>query len=100
MHKVLCNSLCTVSIVSLHQHDFLSDIFALLDSAETNFGPDARVRLFVSVSNTHTTTNGNIKALQLPIITNNRDESDIVRKDINIVDRRYGDCDFELGLIL
>lgn len=90
------DALCTVPIVSLHQHDLLSDELALFRCTESDHIADARVRLLIGMCDTHTTTDADVEAFQIAALVGNSDEADVIGEDVNVIIRRNGDCDFEL----
>lgn len=90
------HSLLTVAVVSLHDHDLLSDGDTLLDSAEPEDAAQARVGLLVTVRHAHTTTGRNIEASEVAVLVDDSDEADVVGEDVDIVRRRNSDRDFEL----
>jgi hypothetical protein len=91
------NLLDTITVISLHKHYLFRDILALFWCTKANETAEARVRLLVSVRNTHPTTNGNIEAFELAVLTDDRDETNVIGKDVDVVGRRNRYCDFELG---
>ena len=68
----------------------------MLNGTEPNDIANARVRLFVTVGHTHTTANCDIKAFQFTIFVHDSDEAKVIGKDVDIVVRGDGDCNFEL----
>jgi hypothetical protein len=92
------NVLDTISIISLAQHNILSNKPALFDCAEADDISDARIRLLVSVCDTHTATNGNVEASKLAVIPNNGDKAEIIGENVNVIRRRYSDSNFELKI--
>lgn len=81
-------------MVPLDQHDALSNLGTILSCDETDDITQSRVGLFVTVSNTHTTTNANIVTNDL-VVLNNGNETNIVGEDVNGIVRRDGDGDLE-----
>ncbi len=90
------NVLCTVAVITLGDHHGLSNLLALLVSAETNDVSKARVCLLVTVSDAHATSDCDIKACQLAIPIDDGDETQVVRKYIDVIGGRNGDGNFEL----
>lgn len=86
----------TVTMISLDEHDLLSDVLALLGCAETNKTSSTGVGLLVSMGHTHTTSNSDIEALKLAILAHNSDETQVVSEDINVVGGRNSNSNFEL----
>ena len=93
----IIGSLLTIAVVSLYEHDLLRDVDTLLFRYVAEHVSQARVCLFVTVCHTHAATSGNIESFQLAIFADNGDESNIVRKDVDVIIRRDSDCNFELG---
>lgn len=87
----------TITVISLHEHYLFRNIFALIRCTKSKEAAKARVGLFVSVSDTHSTTNSNIEAFELAVSTDDGDETHIIGKDVNIVRWRNRYCNFELG---
>jgi hypothetical protein len=81
----------------LHEHYLFRDILTLFWCTKSNETPKARVRLLVSVRDTHATTNSNIEAFELAVSTDDGDETNVIGKDVNIVSGRNRHCDLELG---
>ena len=46
--------------------------------------------------NTHTTTGSNVEACELAVRANDRDETDVIGEDIDVIRRWYGNSDLEL----
>ena len=86
-------------MVSLHQHDLLCNVFALLGCAETDQTSQARVSLLVSMCNTHATSNHNIEPFQFATVADNSNKTEIVGKHVDIICRRYRNSNFELCAI-
>jgi hypothetical protein len=83
-------------MVSLHQHNLLRDVLALLWSAEADDVGGSRVGLLVAVRDTHSTTDRNIEASETTIAVDNGNEADVVGKDIDVIGRRYRNRNLEL----
>jgi hypothetical protein len=81
----------------LHEHYLFRNILALFWCTEAKETAKARVSLLVSVRNTHSTSNSNIKALELAVLTDNGDETNVIGKDVDVVGWWNRDCNFELG---
>ena len=94
MHSYL--AIHTVSVVSLDNHDLLGDILTLLGSTETKNAAQTRVRLLVSVGDTHSSASGDVEALELTVFTNNSNKAYIVSKKVDVVRRRDSHGDLEL----
>ena len=88
--------LSTVTIVPLDKHDLLRNRGTLLNSPESEDATGARIGLLVAVSDTHASTGGDVKASELAILVHDSDETDIVRKDIDVIVGWNSDGDFEL----
>lgn len=71
----------------------------MLGSAEPNDITKARVRLLIAVGYTHSTTNYDIKAFQFAIFVDDSNKAEVISKDVDIVVRGDGDCNFELRKI-
>ena len=89
-------SLLTISVVSLHQHNLLSDQATLLNRTEANNATSARIRLLVTMRDTHTSTNRHIESGKFSIRICDSYEANIVRIYIDVVDWRDRNCNFEL----
>ena len=63
---------------------------------EAKYASQTRVRLFVAVRNTHATTCGDVESREVAILVNNRNEANIVSKEINIIIGWDSDGYFEL----
>jgi hypothetical protein len=87
-------------MIPLHQHDFLSDHYALFCRDETQNATRAGVCLFVAVRDTHTTTRSDIEAGQLATLVHDSDEPNIVREYIDIIGRWDRNSNFELGAVI
>ena len=85
-----------VSVVSLDNHDLLGDILTLLGGAEPENATQTRVRLLVSVCDTHPSASGDVEALELTVFTNNSNKAYIVSKKVDVVRRRDSHGDLEL----
>lgn len=90
------DSLGTVAVVPLDNDDLLCNVLSLLGCAETDDASSARVRLLVSVGNTHTTTDGNVEAFEFTIWSNNGDETEVIGEDIHVIGGGNGDGNLEL----
>lgn len=90
------NSLLTVAVVPLHQHNLLGDLAPLLHCAESEQRPSTRVRLLIPVRDTHASANRHVEAGQFTLLVCDSDETNIVRKDIHVVLGRDGHGDLEL----
>jgi hypothetical protein len=86
----------TITVISLYDHYLLRDVLALFWCTKANETAKTRVGLLVSVRNTHSTTNCNIEAFELPVLTKDGDETKVIGKDVYIVSWRNRYCDFEL----
>ncbi len=94
------NLLGTVAVVSLYQHDLLGDFAALCYSAETDNCTSARVRLLITMSYTHTSTDGDVEASELALLISDCDETNVIGKDVDVVEWWDGNSNFELQTIL
>jgi hypothetical protein len=83
-------------MIPLHKHDFLGNIFALFRGAEAKNAARARIGLFIAMGNTHTTTGSDVEALELAVSVNDRDKTNVVGEEVNIVCRRNGNSNLEL----
>ena len=90
------HSLLTIAVVSLHNHDLLSDGDTLLDSAETEDAAQARVGLLVTVSYAHTATGRDVEASKVTVLVDDGDEADVVGEEIDIILRWDSDSNFIL----
>ena len=90
------NVLCTVTVVSLNQHDFLRHVFTLLHCAETKDIGSSGIRLLVSMGYTHSTSSGDIESGEFTVLIHNRNEANIIGEDIDVVRRGDGYGNFEL----
>lgn len=86
----------TITVITLNQHDLLSNDLTLVDGAEPKNITQSRVSLLVSVSNTHTTTSSNVETSKFALLIDNSDKANIVREEIDVIMWRDGNCDFEL----
>jgi len=71
-------------------------MFALFNCTETKETRSSGISLLISVSNTHSTTNRDVEPFQFAVIANNRDEADIICKNVYIICRWDGNSDLEL----
>jgi hypothetical protein len=69
----------------------------LVDSTKPNDISRSRVRLFVSVSYAHASTNGDIETGQVTLLIRDCNETEVIGKDICIIGGRNGDGNFKLG---
>ena len=90
------HSLLTIAVVSLHNHDLLSDGDTLLDSAETEDAAQARVGLLVTMRHAHTTTGRDVEASKVTVLVDDGDEADVVSEYVYIVRRRNSNSDLKL----
>jgi hypothetical protein len=90
------NLLDSVPIVPLYQHDLLSDMFTLLNRAEADKTCKSRISFLTSMSDAHTTTNGDIETLQFTILIDDSDKANIIGENINIIGRWNRNSDFIL----
>lgn len=90
------NVLLAVTVIPLDKHDLFGDGAALVRCKEADDCASARIRLLVTVCDAHTTADRDIEAGQLSVLVHDRDESDIVREDVDVVHWRNSDGDFEL----
>lgn len=94
------HSLLSVAVVSLHQHDLLANMLALLDGTEAKDISKARVSLLVAMSNTHAPSSSYIEPFEIAVLVNDGNESDIVGKEINVISWGHRNCDLELQAVL
>lgn len=90
------NLLDTVPIIPLGQHNFLCYERSLLNGTKSNHITKARIRLFVTVGHAHATTHCDIETFQFTILVDNGNKAEVIGKDVDVVVRRNGDCNFEL----
>ena len=90
------DALSAVAVVTLHEHDLLSDGLALLGRAEADDRAQARVGLLVAVRDTHTTTDRDVETLELAVVADDGDVAEVVGEDVDVVGRRDSDGDLEL----
>ena len=88
--------LSAIPVVSLHKHDLLRNKSALFRRAETNNASNTRVSLLVSMRHTHATADADVEALQLAILADNGNETEIIGEHVDVVCGWYGNSDFEL----
>lgn len=87
-------------MISLHEHYFLGNIFPLFWCTKADETAKSRVGFLISVCNPHPTSNGNIESLELAVLTNDGDETNIIGKDVDIVSWRNCNCNFELECVV
>ena len=90
------NALYTVAIVSLDQHDLLRHVFTLFHCAKTENIGCSGICLLVCMGYTHSTSSSDIESGESTSLIHNRDETNIVGEDVDVIRRGDGDCDFEL----
>ena len=88
--------LSTVTVVPLDKHDLFGYVTPLLWSTETKYATQSRVSLLITVCNTHTTASGDIKSFEVSIFTDNCNETNIIRKYVNVIGWGNSYRNFEL----
>jgi hypothetical protein len=84
----------TITVISLY---LLRDVLPLFWRTKANKTAKTRVGLLVSVCNTHSTTNRDVEAFELPVLIKDDDETKVIGKDVYIVGWPNRYCNFELG---
>jgi len=79
------NVLHTVTIIPLDQHDFLRHVFTLLHCAETEDVCRSGICLLVCMRYTHSTSSSDIESGESTFLIHNRNEADIIGKDVDVV---------------
>lgn len=90
------NALYTVAVVSLDQHDLLRHVFTLFHCAKTENIGCSGICLLVCMGYTHSTSGSDIESGEFTSLIHNRDETNIVGEDVDVIRRRDSDSDFEL----
>jgi hypothetical protein len=90
-------SVLSVTVVPLSQHDSLGNLVSILLLDETKDIGQSGVCLFVRMSDTHTTTGGNVVSLDSAISIDDSDEPDVIGQDIDRVVGWDSDGNLELS---
>src|SRR5690606_22118951 len=85
-----------IAEIALHADDVLGDGERLRDGAEADDVADARVRRGLAVGRAHAAADDHVETGELPALLDG-DEAEIVREDVDVVRRRYGERDLELA---
>jgi hypothetical protein len=84
----------------LDQHNFFRHVFALLYCAKTEHIGSSRVRLLVSMRNTHSTSSSDIESGEFTVLVYNCNEADIIDEEVDVIRRGDGNGNFELKVYI
>jgi len=79
------NVLCSVTVISLDQHDLLRHVFTLLHCAETENVCSSGIRLLVCMGYTHSASSSDVESGESTVLIQDRNEANIIGKDVDVV---------------
>lgn len=90
------HSLDSVSVVTLHKKDCLCYLVTAIGRHETEHASGSRICLLIRVRYPHSTSSRDVESYEAARFVRYRNESHIVREDVDVIIRRYSDSNFKL----